>query len=48
MSEEIIKVLDALSEKFGIAIDWTGENVLPYVEEFLPKITNWLIGEAAV
>lgn len=48
MSEEIIKVLDALGEKFGIAIDWTGENVLPYVEELFQKATNWLIGEAVV
>lgn len=23
MSEEVIKILDALAEKFGLAIDWT-------------------------
>lgn len=30
MSEEVIKILDALAEKFGLAIDWTSANVLPY------------------
>lgn len=32
MSVEVIKVLDALVEKFGIAIDWTSANVLPYLQ----------------
>lgn len=31
MSEEIIKVLDYIGEKLGIAIDWTAENVWPQV-----------------
>lgn len=33
MSEEIIKVLDNLGEKFGIAIDWTSQNVVSYIED---------------
>ena len=33
MSEEIIKVLDALAEKFGVAVDWTSANVIPYLEQ---------------
>ena len=28
MSDEIIKVLDDLSGRFGIALDWTNENVI--------------------
>lgn len=31
MSQEIINVLDNLGEKFGIAIDWSNENILPYL-----------------
>ena len=31
MSEEIIKILDYICEKLGIAIDWTAENVWPQV-----------------
>ena len=33
MSEEIIKVLDNLGEKFGVAIDWTSSNVIPYLQD---------------
>lgn len=53
MSEEIIKVLDKLVEKFGIAIDWTSQNVLPYLQElfgryakyFVTSCVIWLIAE---
>ena len=41
MSEEIIKVLDELGKRFGIAIDWTSENVLPYAEELAKKFVNY-------
>lgn len=41
MSEEIIKVLDSLCEKFGIAIDWTSQNVKPYLQELFVKYTNY-------
>ena len=37
MSEEIIKVLDNLGEKFGIAIDWTNQNVLPYLQDLMSR-----------
>lgn len=33
MSEDIIKVLDNLAQKFGIAIDWTSQNAMPYLED---------------
>lgn len=37
VSEQIISVIDALCEKFGIAIDWTSENVIPYMEQLAQK-----------
>lgn len=37
MSEEIIKVLDNLAQKFGIAIDWTSQNVMPYLEDLASR-----------
>lgn len=37
MSEEIIKVLDALGSKIGVAIDWTAENVMPYTQELFER-----------
>lgn len=41
MSEEIIKVLDNLCEKFGIAIDWTSQNVVPYLKELVGRFINY-------
>lgn len=41
MSEEIIKVLDNLCEKFGIAIDWTSQNVVPYLKELMGRFINY-------
>ena len=43
MSEEIIKVLDYLGEKFGVAIDWTQENVLPYLQDLLSRFAGYRI-----
>ncbi len=33
MSTEIIKILDAICDKFSITIDWTSQNVMPYLEQ---------------
>lgn len=41
MSNEIIDILDKLGEQFGIAIDWTSENVMPYVEIIFQKAVNY-------
>lgn len=43
VSEQIIQVLDALCEKFGMAIDWTGENVIPYVTTLCTKLITYEI-----
>lgn len=43
MSEEIIKVLDVLGEKFGLAIDWTSENVLPYAQQLMERFIKYEI-----
>lgn len=48
MSEEIIKVLDALGEKFGIAINWTSENVMPYLQQLCSKYITYEIATSAV
>lgn len=37
MSEEIIKILDDLGSRFGIAIDWTSENILPYLQDLMER-----------
>ena len=43
-SEQIIQVIDVLCVKLGIAIDWTSENVLPYVEVLCEKLVKYEIG----
>lgn len=44
ISEQIIQVLDALCEKFGIVIDWTNANVIPYLEVLCSKLIAYEIG----
>lgn len=36
-SKEIIEILDYIGGKFGIAIDWSSDNVLPYVRQLCEK-----------
>lgn len=43
VSEQIIQVVDALCEKFGIAINWTSENVIPYIETLCRKLVTYEI-----
>lgn len=37
MSEEIIKVLDELGKRFGVIIDWSNQNIIPYLQELLKR-----------
>jgi len=37
MENKVIEVFDYMGEKLGIAIDWTAENVMPQVMEFLGR-----------
>lgn len=48
VSDEIIKVLDALAEKFGLMIDWTSENIVPYVETLLGKCVAYELATSIV
>lgn len=41
VSEQIIQVLDNLGEKFGLAIDWSSKNILPYVNELMNKAISY-------
>lgn len=41
VSEQIIQVLDNLGEKFGLAIDWSSENILPYASELMNKAISY-------
>lgn len=41
INNQIIEVLNALCDKFGIAIDWTSQNVMPYVQEVMKKAVSY-------
>lgn len=36
-SEEIIKIFNALAKKLGVVIDWTSENVVPYIMDLFER-----------
>lgn len=37
-STEIIKILDDLSKRLGVAIDWSSENIMPYLNGLVNRI----------
>lgn len=41
MSDEIIKILDDLGRRFGIAIDWSSENVMPYLQDLMQRFIKY-------
>ena len=48
MSKEVIEVLDALSERLGMSIDWTQNNIIPYLQEICNKYVNYEIATSIV
>ncbi|OSA89104.1 UNVERIFIED_ORG: hypothetical protein B2H93_16745 [Clostridium botulinum] len=40
-SEQIIQIIDKLCEKFGIALDWSSTNVLPYIQELSNRLIKY-------
>lgn len=48
MSEEIIKVLDALGEKFGVAVNWSSKNVIPYLQQLCGKYIKYEIATSVL
>ena len=43
VSDQIISVLNALCEKFGLVVDWTAANVLPYATDLCSRIITYEI-----
>ena len=48
ISEQIIKVLDNLAERFGVVIDWSQENVLPYIQDLSDRIVRCDIAKSCI
>lgn len=43
ISDQIIAVMNDLCQKFGIAIDWSQENIIPYLTELAKKYISYEI-----
>lgn len=43
VSDQIIAVINDLCAKFGIAIDWTAENIFPYIEDLCHRYIQYEI-----
>lgn len=48
VSKQIIEVLNDLCSKFGIAIDWSAQNVMPYIKELMARFINWEIATSII
>ena len=46
-SSQFIEVLDALCAKFGIVIDWTSQNVMPYLTDLATRLVSYEIWTSA-
>lgn len=42
-SSQFIEVLDTLCDKIGIAIDWTSQNIVPYITDLATRIITYEI-----
>ena len=43
VANSFITVLDELCKKFGLVVDWTQQNVQPYVQELMSRIIKYEI-----
>ena len=43
VSNQIIEVLDYLSAKMGIVVDWTAENMVPYLTDLIERMVSYQI-----
>lgn len=48
MSEEIIKVIDELGKRFGIVIDWSSQNIIPYLQDLMKRFICYKNIEACI
>lgn len=41
MGNEVIKVLNHLGDQFGVAIDWSSANVMPYLNDLMNRMIKY-------
>ena len=42
-SSQFIEIFDHLCQKFGIVIDWSAQNVIPYITALCGRMTSYII-----
>ena len=42
LSSQIIEVLNDLTRRFGIFIDWNQQNIIPYLQDFLIRYVRYM------
>ena len=45
MDKELCNVIDKIAEKIGVAIDWSSENVMPYIQDIMQRYRTKCIVE---
>jgi hypothetical protein len=48
MNEELCNVIDKIAEKIGVAIDWSSENVMPYIQDIIQRYRAMSIIETII
>lgn len=41
VSNQIIQVLEALCDKFGLVVDWSNQNIAPYLQDLVNKAVQY-------
>ena len=42
-SSQFIEIFDHLCQKFGVVIDWSAQNVIPYITALCGRMTSYII-----
>lgn len=42
-SDQFIEILNELCKKFGIAVDWTSQNIMPYLQDLSARLIQYEI-----
>lgn len=48
MDKELCNVIDKIAEKIGVAIDWSSENVMPYIQDVMQRYRTKSIVENVI
>lgn len=40
-SDQLIKILDDLGKRFGVLVDWSGDNIMPYAQDLCSRIAKY-------